>query len=302
MVGVFKRSVSFPNKNPNRPSKPPMSHHIRSISLPCRSHPLISQLKSEINDLKTWSSSSFKSKDTRTSAWLCDGLSRLKDVHDSLVDILLLPQTQESLRNQDEWVEKLLEDFLRFVDVYGIFQTSVLALKEEQSAAQVAIRKKDDSKISAYLKSRNKIAKEMVKLVSAVRCIGQYPIPRSMLASLANAELAGVLHDVVEVTMSVTVALFNGISSSFESRSSWMGLGLLKRAKKVNFDEGIHEFQQVGEETLWGLKKKGDQEVKNLSKKMRELEGCIYEIESFSEKVFRSLINTRVSLLNTLTG
>ncbi|KAJ0025234.1 hypothetical protein Pint_09263 [Pistacia integerrima] len=294
MVGVFKRSLSFPNKHPNRPSKPPISHHVRSISLPCRSHPLISQIKNEINELKTWSSKS----DNRTSAWLCDGLGRLKDVHDSLDDILQLPQTQDSLRNQHDWVEKLLEDLLRFVDVYGIFQTSVLALKEEQFAAQVAIRKKDDSRIALYLKARKKMAKEMVKLVSTVGCIGQYPVPRSMLVSIANTELAGVVSDVVEVTVLVTAALFNGISSSFASRkSSWMGLTLSKKAKKAK----VEEFQQVGVESLWGLRKKGDEDVRMVLKKMQHLEGCICSVESVSEKAFRSLINTRVSLLNTLT-
>ena len=73
-----------------------------------------------------------------------------------------------------ERVETLLEEFLRFVDVFGIFQTSVMTLKEEQFAAKVAIRKKDDAKIASYLKSRKRLAKEMLKLVSAIRCIGQY--------------------------------------------------------------------------------------------------------------------------------
>ncbi|KAJ4702250.1 DUF241 domain-containing protein [Melia azedarach] len=298
MVGVFRRSLSFSNKHPNRPSKPPISHHIRSISLPCRSHPLISQIKDEIGELKTWSSKS----ENRTSAWLCEGLSRLKDVHDSLDDVLQLPQTQESLRNQHEWVEKLLEDFLRFVDVYGIFQTSVLALKEEQFAAQMAIRKKDDAKIALYLKARKQMAKESIKLVSAIRFIGQYPVPKSMLSSIADAELAGVVSDAVEVTIQVTVALFNGISTAFASRkSSWMGLRLSKKAKKVKIEEGIEEFQHVCVENLWGLRKKGDEEVRTILKKMQSLEGYICGIESVSEKVFRSLISTRVSLLNTLT-
>ncbi|KAK7828088.1 hypothetical protein CFP56_030507 [Quercus suber] len=149
MVGVFRRSLSFPNKTPNPPWKVPISHHNRSISLPCRSHPLISQLKDKINDLKSWASK----PDTRTSAWLCDGLNSLKSVHDYLDDILQLPQTQESLRRQPQWVESLLEDFLRFVDVYGIFQTLFLGLKDEHLAAQVALRKRDETKVVLYVKA-----------------------------------------------------------------------------------------------------------------------------------------------------
>ncbi|XP_022766547.1 uncharacterized protein LOC111311433 [Durio zibethinus] len=298
MVGVFRRSLSFPNKTPSRPSKPPISHHIRSISLPCRSHPLISQLKDEITELKTWSTN----PDNRTSAWLCDGLSRLKDVHDSFHDILQLPQTHELVSHKREWVEKLLEDFLHFVDVYGIFQTSFLALKEEQLEARVALRRKNDSKIAMYLKGRKKMVKEIAKLVSTIRCIGQYSFPVSASVAIADTKLAGVISDVIEVTVSVSLALFKGISMSFTSRkSSWMPLTLSKKAKKVKIEESIKEFQQIGEANMWGLRKKGDEEVRMVLKRMQDLERCMADVESGSEKAFRSLINTRVSLLNTLT-
>ncbi|KAB5568057.1 hypothetical protein DKX38_001850 [Salix brachista] len=291
MVGVFKRSLSFPHKTPAcTPSEPSISYHNRSISLPCRSHPLISQLKNEINELKTWSSKF----ENRTCSWLCDALIRLKDVQHSLDDILQLPQTRESLRRQPKWVEKLLEDFLRFIDVYGIFRTLVMAVKDDQAAAQVAIRKKDDSKIALYMRSRKKMAREMVKLVSTVRCIARCPFPGSDSGpSAGDAELVGVIIDVIEVSALVSFALFNGISLSLASRkSSW--IGLMRLRKKVKIDEGIQEFQQIGVESLRGLREKRDGEVRMVLKRMQEFEGCIGDIETSVERVFRSLINTRV--------
>ncbi|GMJ02764.1 hypothetical protein like AT1G76240 [Hibiscus trionum] len=298
MVGVFRRSLSFPNKALNRPSKPPISHHTRSISLPCRSHPLISQLGDEITELKTWS----WNPDNRTSAWLCDGLDRLKDVHDSLHDLLQLPQTRELLSHKREWVEKILEDFLRFVDVYGIFQSSFLALREEQLAARVALRRKDDSRIALYLKSRKKMAKEIAKLVSTIRCVGPHSFSGSAFVSVADTELTGVIVDVVEVTVLVSVALFNGISMAFGSRkSSWTALTVSKKAKKLRVEESIKEFQQIGEANMRGLRKKEDEELRVVLNRMQELERCMADVESGSEKTFRSLIKTRVSLLNTLT-
>ncbi|PON60571.1 hypothetical protein PanWU01x14_151830 [Parasponia andersonii] len=300
MVGVFRRSLSFPNKiasRNNSPSKPPISHHTRSISLPCRSHPLISQLRDGVAELHRWATQ----PDSRTSAWLADGLTRLKDIHDCLDDILQLPQTQESLRRQPHSAaENLLEDFLRFVDVYGIFQTSMLVLKEEQSAAQVALRKRDESKISLYVKSRKRMAKEMGKLISAVRCMKGRSAPP--LVCVGDAELADAIEDVVEVTVTVSLALFNGIATPFGSkRSTWnVGLsGLRKKAKVV--EEGIEEFGEVGAECLLGLRKKSDEEIRSASKKMQELEICIGGIESGGQRIFRSLINARVSLLNALT-
>ncbi|KAF5740934.1 hypothetical protein HS088_TW11G01016 [Tripterygium wilfordii] len=294
MVGVFSRSFSFPNKiNPNRPSKPPISHHTRCVSLPCRSHPLISHLKDEINDLKSWSNSK---PETRNSAWICDGLSRLKDLHDSLDDLLQIPQTQESLRRQPYLVENLLEDFLKFVDVYGIFRTSVLSFNEEVTASQVGIRKRDDLKAALYIKARKRLIIEMNKLVSTVRSIS---VPAPALITVGDAEVAGVTGDVVEVTALVSTTLFNGISSSFGARKSWRsGLGL---SKKVKVEGGIEEFEKIGAESLLELKKKKDEEIKMVLKRMQELESCIGRIESCSERVFRGLIKSKVSLLNTLT-
>ncbi|KAH1065864.1 hypothetical protein J1N35_030851 [Gossypium stocksii] len=298
MVGVFRRSLSFPNKTLTRPPKPQISHHIRSISLPCRSHPLITQIKDEITDLKTWS----RSPEKPTSAWLCDGLRRLKDLQDSLHDILQLPQTQQLLSHKREWVEKLLEDFLRFVDVYGIFQTSFLSLKEEQLAARAALRRKDDSRIAVYLKGRKKMAKEIAKLVSSIRCIGRYSFPASAFVSILDTELTGVISDIIEVTVSVSVALFNGISMAFtSSKSSWIRLALTKKSNKVKIEGSIKEFEEMGEANVWCLRRKGDEEVRMVLDRMQDLERCIIDIESGSDRAFRSLINTRVSLLNTLT-
>ncbi|KAF8405520.1 hypothetical protein HHK36_010427 [Tetracentron sinense] len=287
MVAGFRRSLSSQNPISNRPSPPApeKSYHVRSTSLPCRSHPLISQLKDEINVLRAWDS--YK-PDTRTSAWLCDGLSRLKNVLNALDDLLLLPQTQDSLRPRSNWVQQLLQDSLHFVDVYGIFRASLLALKEEQLAAQVALRRRDDSMIASYVKARKRMDKQMAQLVSVVRCIGRCSVP----GTDGDVELDGVLRDVNELTVSVSIALFNGISSPSMSSKSWMGW------KKNKKEEGIQEVQDAG---LESLRKKGEEEVKMALRRLQELEDCIGGIESGSERVFRSLMNTRVSLLNILT-
>ncbi|XAR64255.1 hypothetical protein NMG60_11024525 [Bertholletia excelsa] len=294
MVANFRRSLSFPNHPSPSSSSPRTSLHVRSTSLPCRSHPLISQLKDDLRELASWGSN----PGDRTSAWLCHGLSGLKAVHDYLDDILQLPQTHESLRHQGTWVEKLLEDYLRFVDVYGIFQSLILALKQEHSAAQVAVRRKDASKIALYVKDRKKLGKEIGKLVSTVRSIGNF----TDHFHGADVELAGVIKDVRDVTMMVSASLLNGISAPFlAQKSSWMGLRLPKKTKRGKVEEGIEEFRRMGAESFWGFRKKGDEEVRMVLKKMHELEDCIANIETESEGVFRSLIKTRVSLLNVLT-
>ncbi|CAN4123073.1 unnamed protein product [Withania somnifera] len=297
MVANFRRSLSFPN-HPNHSTKPKKTFHVRSASLPCRSHPLISQLRDDLNGLKSWA---FK-PENRTCSWLCDGLNQLKIVHESLDDLLQLPQTRESLHGHSDLVEKLLDDFLHFVDVYGIFQTLILTFKEEHLAAQVAVRRKDESKIASYTKALRKMAKEMNKLAANVQCMGKYSVPQQIVpAPDGDTEPAEVMKDIIEVTQLVSTALFNGLAVSIASPKpscSWIGLG--KKTKKVKEDEGIVEFVEMGLENLL-RKNKGDEDLKIVSKKMHELEDCICEIENFREKVFRSLINAKVSLLNVFT-
>lgn len=117
-----------------------------------------------------------------------------------------------------------------------------------------------------------------------------------------DAELASVIGDVIEATVLVSVALFNGVYFSLRSAKTTTFIGFLKRSeKKDKVDEGIVEMKQVEEKSLIGLSKKKNEEVKSLMKKMMDFENSICEIECGSEKVFRGLISTRVSLLNALT-
>ncbi|KAH7846920.1 hypothetical protein Vadar_019753 [Vaccinium darrowii] len=299
MVSSFRRSLSFSHPKDTTKRTTSQVSHVRSTSLPCRSHPLLSQLKDHLNHLKSSWAAAGSNPVSRTSAWLCDGLAQLKTVHDYLDDILHLPQTQESLRRQPDWVDQLLEDFLRFVDAYGIFQTLVFGLKQQHSAAQVAVRRrKDESKIEVYAKAVRKMEKEMGVLVSTIRCITRINSSNTLIFNV-DAELVEAILDVKEVTVLVSTVLFSGISLSFMSKKrSWMRL---RRKGKV--EEGVQEFKQVGTEycCLWGLRKKEDEEMRMVLKRMNELEDCIVKIEMGSERVFRSLLNSRVALLNVLT-
>ncbi|CDP07306.1 unnamed protein product [Coffea canephora] len=310
MVTNFRRSLSFPSQPGSSSSStklPKKAYHVRSTSLPCRSHPLVSQLRDEINELKSWASSS-KPDNHRTSAWLCDGLSQLTNVQESLDDLLQLPQARESLCPNHDLIEKFLDDFLGLVDVYGIFQTLLFTLKQEHLAAQVAVRKRDDSKTALYLKILKKIAKDFGQLESSVQSIAGRQLvilsPPAPAAAGEDAEIARVLRDAIQVTASISAALFNGLSVSLAFRKpSCVGLiSLVKNSKKIAIVKGgIQEFQQVSFQNLWGLQRKGEEELKLTLKIMHELEGCIRGIGSGGERVFRSLISTRVSLLNVVT-
>lgn len=316
-MGRYRRTVSFPNPSPSFRATGPAtanskSYHVRSASLPCaRSNPLIPQLHDEINEFRAWERANIGCR--VESGRVCDGLARLKGILDSLDDVLQLPQTQDALSSSTAVVEKLLEDFLRFVDVYGIFRASLLGLKQEISGAQVAIRRKDAAKLGLHVKAQKKIANEIGKLISAVGSAAEPPPAATATADHHifdhDEDLRAVIRDAHRLTGSVSGGLFAGVSASFGPgrRGSWAGLGLgLTRWAKRPEEEGIEEFQEVvgGIESL--MKKKGEnnnnEEMRKMMlKRMQEMEDCIGEMERGSERVFRSLISTRVSLLNILT-
>ncbi|XP_021732231.1 uncharacterized protein LOC110699048 [Chenopodium quinoa] len=315
-MGRYRRTVSFPNP-PTPPVRPCANKglHVRSASLPCvRSHPLIPQLQDEVTELRAWE----RARSGPGSGSVVNGLARLKGVLDSLDDVLQLPLTQDSLSTKTDVVERLLEDFLRFVDVYGRFRASMLGLKQEVSAAQVALRRKDDSKLGQYIKAQKKIAGEVSKLITTIGSVPlQQPTPVNpaviAVVSDYDDELRHVIRDVHRLTASVTEAVFGSVSGFPGRRPVWASFGLGRKARKD--EQGmIEEFQKVtgGVEDLLELRKNikkknsnnnNEEEVMRMGvlKGMQELEDCIGEMERESERVFRSLISTRVSLLNILT-
>ncbi|CAM8975022.1 unnamed protein product [Rhodiola kirilowii] len=277
MVAVFGRSVSFTNKNPSTTTRP--TRHVRSTSLPCSSkssHPLISTLKNDINGLKTWAA--IGSSETRTSAWLLDGLTRLRTAHDSLHDFLHLSHARAALRARPDLVEKSLADVLNYVDVYGMFQESLMSLKDAQRAACLTMRKKNDHHTPHVFNNTamKKIKNDMKKLVSAVK-ISQN---RDDSVLKDRDEIADVIKDVSDVTAMVSTALFSGVCS--RKRVSVLPQWMRAAAEEEKSDLGIiEEFKEVSS-----------------LERMEEVMDCI---DKCSERVFRGLINTRVSLLNVVT-
>ncbi|GER26142.1 hypothetical protein STAS_01769 [Striga asiatica] len=284
MVSSFRRSLSYPNP-PSPSARPRKALHVRSASLPCRSHPIISHLRDDIAALRSFSAAPL------TSACLCVSLRRLGSLHDSLDDLLHLPQTRDSLRAPQ--IERLLDHFLLLVDLYGTFQALALRLKDELSAAQIAVRRKDGREVATRVKNLSRISKKIGSLSP------NYHAPIRKLSPYdEEADLVEVIESVLGVTCAVSAVLFGGLSGSLALRRPW-GLGFGAKAKNGSVEGGIWEFQEMSLEKLRKLR--GEEEVKMASKRMQEMEDRIVEIEGCGAKVFRSLINTRVSLLNVVT-
>ncbi|KAJ0960631.1 hypothetical protein J5N97_001507 [Dioscorea zingiberensis] len=286
MVAGFPRSLSLPGTlaGKGRPSE--KSRHVRSTSLPCPSNPLISHLEDEIRALRA--SLSHTDPKPHSPASLSSSLDHLDRLLSSVHDLLLLPQSQDSIRRSAAWTDRLLEDSLRLADVYGTFRSEIIALREHQSAAQTAIRRRDEPRLASSVRSLRRAEKDLIRLASSIRDTARSPPPSIGSASnLAEAELIGIARDAMLVVASASESVLLGVaglsSASTAVRSLWRltSMSAAPVAKKIGMEDEVWRRREL--------------------ERLERMEQWMSALETKSEVVFRSLVNIRVSLLNLLT-
>lgn len=271
MIPGFNRSISLPM---NTRSKARAAYHVRSVSLPCRSHPLVSNLEEQIRAVRSLATSSDSSL-----AWINTGLSQIELLHSALNDFLSLSETKNVLQRGTASTEHLLDNLLYLVDSYGSLLSTIATLKQQLFEVQSAFRRCDSNLLASSLKSQRRTEKELSRLASSLRASNKYS-PLEPVSDATEAEIFGLLKEAFIATSAVSVVLFNRVvavstiasTAAVSSASSRIG----PFAKKVSKEE--REMAAF--------------------KKLEELEECVKVFESGSEKVFRSVVNSRVSLLN----
>jgi len=254
------------------------AYHARSVSLPCRSHPILAHLHTHIRAVRAWA------QDPTTST--AQGLAHVDALHAALGDLLDLPEAQAAL-SAGAANDRLLDAFLRLADAHGSFQEAVVDLKRDVAEALAAIRRRDGARLASALRSQRRAGKEMARLAVAAKDGGACARPSRLGGgSAAEVEVAGLLGEAAAATASASAALFSTVaamsaSASAAACSCKRTAALMCLIKKVPKEE---------------------KETMALMEQLEELEECIDELESGSEKVFRSLVQTRVALLNVHTN
>lgn len=154
-----------------------------------------------------------------------------------------------------------------------------------------------------------RVCKNISKLRSTILSVDSFVVATTTATTQdhvdQNDELVHVIGQVHELTVSVSGAVFEAIAGWFSARKGGTGstswIGSFKGAKRDKY-EGSDEIG-IGVESVWGLRKNGDDEEmrSGVLRKMREVEDWVDGIEGVCERVFRSLVCTRVALLNILT-
>jgi phage-related protein len=152
------------------------------------------------------------------------------------------------------------------------------------------VAERDSARLASALRSQRKAGKDLARLAaSAARdgaAAGSSSRPSRLgLGSAAEVEVAGLLAEAAAATAAASAALFGTVaamsaSASAAACSCKRTAALMCLTKKVSEEE---------------------KETVALVERLEELEECIDGLEAGSDKVFRSLVQTRVALLNIHT-
>ncbi|XP_037463799.1 uncharacterized protein LOC119335837 [Triticum dicoccoides] len=299
MARAFVRSISFPLSPSRSPSSskpraaPSSSYHARSVSLPCRSHPILAHLHTHIRAVRAWA----QQGPAALAASVAAGLAHVDALHAALGDLLDLPEAQDALSGAGGSVDRLLDSFLRLADAHGCFQEAVVALKQDVAEALAAVRRRDGARLASAVRAQRRAGQELARLAATAKESAVRPSRLSILGgsqgSAAEVEVTGLLMESAAATASGSAALFGAVaamSGSVEAEScSCKGTAALVCLVKKNKKSSA---PGCGEEGM---------AVAAVAERLEELEECIEELEAGSEKVFRSLVQTRVALLNIHT-
>ncbi|KAL5550339.1 hypothetical protein UlMin_000515 [Ulmus minor] len=268
--------------------------HVRSNSLPSRSHPWSVSVEEQLVRLRTSSEATTSS----SSSSLCRKLGSLKDLHESIDKLLQLQQTQQSLSKEhnSKSVEQVLDGSLRLIDVCETTRDVFSQMKQCLQELQSSLRRQrgDESglenEISSYMISKKNFAKMVTKCIKTLKNTRKNNEDKgSELVSVVT-----ILNEVEEITNAVFESLLSFIAQP-KASSGWSKLLKLRRVS-CEGETNANEVEKMDLQLL--ALKSGKNEVQKTLKGLETLESNIQELEEELEGLFRRLMKTRVSLLN----
>ncbi|XP_022741823.1 uncharacterized protein LOC111293303 [Durio zibethinus] len=281
-------------------------YHLRSISLPSRSHPTTLRIEDELNRLKTWEASSLLTFES-----IFGGLSRLEDLYQCMDDLLNMASTQQVLsqHQHEKCIDELLNGSVRLLDICGISRDNMFQIKEHVHTLQSALRRrKGDARIENNILNYTRFRKEMKK--QGKKTITEL---KQMDNKLGASPLLGQDHHfsaVIRVLREVTVmntaifqSLFSFLSAPVSSKQTrWSLVSKLMHKGVISCEEkqeNVNELESVDAALCRHIS--DVEKMQNARKRLVALESSIEGLENRLECLFRHLSKARTSLLNIIS-
>ncbi|KAI4381814.1 hypothetical protein MLD38_007852 [Melastoma candidum] len=280
--------------------------HIRSVSLPSRSHPTTCSIEDALHRLKN-----FDTQNMSTFESVSCGLAKLEDLYICTIDLLDMASTQQILRRQVTCNSTLLDSSVHLLDVCGIARDLVSQVKEDiQLLQSVLRRRKGDQGMSSiladYVNFRNKARKTAKRLSLATNQIKNRANVTS--PSDQDAESSAVMRTLMEVDeiaadifQSVLRPFLNPISGTKKSR--WSSILRLVHRGAVACEEKPENLDDIKhiDEAVRTLTKCNMDNIEANKNQLQEVESNINSLELALESMFRQLVRARASLLNVIS-
>jgi hypothetical protein len=235
--------------------------------------------------------------------------------------------------------DRLLDDFLRLADAHGTFRERLVALAALQAETRAALRRGDPARLASAARAQRRAGRDLPCLAAAARAVAS-KTPTTLPEDLQpeTAALVAAVADSTVAVASASAAVFSGVSalsnaaaaarvevastpcwitasSSDAPRTShqrvwwvadlvrWMSRAKRRSAGKRHItnddDASTSSTTQLRPEAA---RAKPEEKARKAALELHDnLERCIASVDCSGEKVFRALVNTRVSLLNILS-
>lgn len=254
--------------------------HFRSISLPSRLHPINSPaFEAEFQKLKSCQTCPVSSETIQS------GLLGLAELYNSI--------QEHTQHNQDgKSIEESLESSIELLDSCTAIRELVQMLRENVQALQSGLRRKGvdpaiNDDVSSYFSLRKKMNKCIAKSMKAIK-------------NMENKNGSSNLITLNDLTLAIFKSVLIFLSSPTAKIGGW---NLISKMIVTKSDKDCGVISEVGcvDLALKMLQSSKVVDVQMLKTSLRNLDSSAEAIEAGLERLFRQLLQTRVTLLNILT-
>ncbi|XP_010277265.1 PREDICTED: uncharacterized protein LOC104611765 [Nelumbo nucifera] len=299
---------------------PESRYHVRSISLPTRSHPTATCIEEELSKLRALESLSTAQSGSQLKAEsICVSLLGLAELHKCIENFLQMPQTQQALLHHQHkrWVEEMIDGSVTLLDIGGAARDILIQMKEIIQDIQSALRRRKLevllNKVTAYISFKKRVKKDVSSCLKTLKRLEEKYVACPLLDyDHDSAMVVRVLREVSSVAISIFWALLSFLSipvskpkvGRWNLVSKLMQRGLVACDNEV--DVSMNEVESV-DVALFALspcnasKDAAVESSQTAQKRLKDLEVSLESVEEGLDFLFRRLIQTRVSLLNILT-